>query len=198
MNIQIIRSVQRCRKAWEGLDAPEFVHPLGLLWARPNCSQRASALLSSSSPQCEAPNVQGLSRVWGCNLISSPFPSPIPKSATCSYSQFLFLSFQGLFLLLRMMDSRQQSSFLKNSQEVQTCLHTVSIIIKTLYHTIEINAAYTWRHITADDSNFCVILEYLFTFWLAQSIHVSLWYILIQKQKQGNTIDGDIFPYIQF
>ena len=30
-----------------------------------------------------------------------PFPFSIPKSGTCSYSQFLFLSFQSLFFFVK-------------------------------------------------------------------------------------------------
>ena len=196
MNIRIIRSVQRRRKAWEGWMLQRFVYPLGLLWARPNCSQSPVPSSPLLAPSVKHPMYRALAgsedATW--SLLLSLLNSQISHLLLFA---ILISKFSGFVFLLRMMDSKQQSSF-KNNQEVQTCLHTVSIIIKTLYHTTEINEAYTWRHITADDSNFCVILEYSFTFWLAQSIHVSLWYILIQKQKQGNTKDGDIFPYIQF
>lgn len=196
MNIQIIRSVPRCRKAWERQMLQKFVSPWGLLSARPNCSHApfpSSPLLAPSvkRPMCRA--LAG-SEDAGNHPDLFPFPFSVPKSGACSYSQFLFLSFQSLFLLLTVMDRKH----FKNNQEVQTCFHIVLMIIKTLYHTIGINAAYRGRHNTADVSNFCVILEYSFTFSLAQSIHVSLWYIVIQKQKQGNTKDGNILPSLQF
>ena len=104
MNIQIMRSVQRCRKAWESRMLQRFVYPLGLLWARPNCP------LSSSSPQCEAPNIQGLSCVWGCRQPSWSLPLSLLNSQIRLLFTILISKFSE-FLLLKMIDSKQQSSY---------------------------------------------------------------------------------------
>ena len=97
MNIQIMRSVQRCRKAWESRMLQRFVYPLGLLWARPNCPQTSCPPSPLLAPSVKHPIYRALavSEDAGNHPDLFPFPFSIPKSGF--YSQFLFLSFQSFF-----------------------------------------------------------------------------------------------------
>lgn len=139
-------------------------------------------LAQSVKPPC-AGTLRGL-RLEVIILISCPFCFFLLSSQTrCLHLRFLFLSFKGFFLLLRVIVSSHGLT-IKKYQEIQTSLHRVSTIIQTLSRKTEMNAAYRLKHITTDFNNVWGTLGYSFNFQLAQSIHASLWICTNTKTRE--------------